>query len=246
MLKTLRQTAKRSTFVVGLARLRHALRNDCRRLKGYLRRSSVIGAYLRRHDVRKIQLGAGTSRLDGWLNTDLSPTSSETVYLDATRRFPFEDATAQYVFSEHLIEHLAYRDGLHMLHECCRVLSPGGRIRVATPNLEKLFALLAHEENDLHKRYIRWAIDEHFPDAGGYRAAFVINNFFWDFNHLFVYDPETLRGSLETAGFVEVTQHAPGESDDENLRGLESHGRRIGEEMNRFETMVFEAKRPGR
>jgi predicted SAM-dependent methyltransferase len=46
-----------------------------------------------------------------------------------------------YVFSEHMIEHVSYAEGLLMLRECLRVLKPGGRIRIATPSLEVLLDL---------------------------------------------------------------------------------------------------------
>jgi len=50
---------------------------------------------------------------------------------------------------------------------------------------------------------------------------------------------------MEQVGFVDITRYAPGESDDELLRDIESHGKAVdNEDMNRFETMVLEAKRP--
>jgi len=182
--------------------------------------------------------------LEGWLNTDIRPRFCEVAYVDATQPLPFDDETFDYIFSEHLIEHLFYEDGFLMLQECFRVLRSGGRVRIATPNLVNIVGLLAANKSGLARRYIKWAVDEHIPYADAYRASFVINNFFWDFRHLFVYDAETLQSTLERAGFTTITTCCPGESDDENLRGLESHGKQIGQEMNEFETMVFEASRP--
>ena len=62
--------------------------------------------------------------------------------------------------------------------------------------------------------------------------------------HQFIYDHSTLRVALEKTGFVDIMNRAPGQSDDEILRGVEFHGRIIGnEELNAFETMVMEAIR---
>ena len=57
-----------------------------------------------------------------------------------------------------------------------------------------------------------------------------------------VYDDQTLRHSLETAGFVDVTEWPVGESDDPALVGLERHMRRAAE-FNAYETLVLEARK---
>jgi len=63
---------------------------------------------------------------------------------------------------------------------------------------------------------------------------------FRSYGHQFLYDADTLRAALSSAGFEDIIQLAPDESPDENLRGIDAHERLIGKEMNRLETMVFE------
>ena len=58
------------------------------------------------------------------------------VYLDITEPLPFDEATFNYVFLEHTIEHIQYKDALSMLREVYRVRKPGVVLRVTTPNLE--------------------------------------------------------------------------------------------------------------
>src|SRR5579863_5675247 len=99
-----------------------------------LRRPYQIRNYLRRAgEFTGLQIGAGPHRLAGWLQTDLEP-DLRSVYLDATKRFPFADGTFDYIVAEHVIEHVRYEDALKMLHECYRVLKNGGVIRISTPN----------------------------------------------------------------------------------------------------------------
>ena len=95
---------------------------------------------MRGHQTRKVQLGAGSSRLEGWLNTDIEP-GDGLAYLDATKPFPFEDDSVHYIFSEHLIEHLTYDEGKAMMAEAHRVLAPGGKMRISTPNLTRFIEL---------------------------------------------------------------------------------------------------------
>lgn len=205
----------------------------------------AIETYVASHPVRKLHLGAGPSSPAGWLSTDVTPQAETVVYLDATEPFPIEDDTFDYVFSEHMIEHMSWHAGLAMLEECHRVLKPGGTIRVATPDLAVLLGLYGEQRDPVGDRYVRWIVDRSMPGISTYKASFVINNAFRNWGHQFLYDGELLEMAMREAGFTNTRRCASGESLDANLRGIESHGRNVGdEEMAAFETMVFEADRP--
>lgn len=212
-------------------------------------RGARIREYMAAHAVRKLQIGAGPNEFPGWLNADFSPRSRSAIFMDATQPFPLPGASFDFIFSEHMIEHVPFEQGQKMIAECFRVLKPGGTIRIATPNLENVAALETAGPTEAQQRYVRWAIDNHVEYAprdgkgaeGGYRPSYVINNFFWGFGHYFVYDPASLGGALTRAGFSDVRSFMPGESDVAELRGLETHAKLIGEEFNLFETMVLQA-----
>jgi len=216
------------------------------RINGYLFRSHLIKSYLESHEVTKLHIGAAANILDGWLNTDLKPRSKKVVFLDVEESFPTKSCTFDYVYSEHVVEHLPYNVCRFMLQESYRILRPEGRIRIATPDLERLIGLLSPKRDDLQEHYIRWIIDRFLPyRADAYRPSIVINNAFQNWGHRFIYDSGTLRDILAEAGFVDIVKFAPGESNDDMLKGIENHGSTVNnEEMNRFETMVLEARRP--
>ena len=249
---TARERLKR---VPGLVRVVGAVREarrsalhsleDVRWLAGRVGRSRQIEAYLRTHPVRKLQLGTGANPYEEWLNTDIHDfrRRGEVVYLDATEPFPLPDESFDLIFSEHMIEHLSYAEGQRCLTECHRILRPGGRIRVATPSLDRLIRLYDPELTDLQRRYLRWEIDTFIDHADAELPGFVLNNFLRDWGHEFVYDRQTLSHALETAGFVDVEEWAVGESRDPRLAGLERHMRSAAE-FNEYETMVLEARRP--
>ena len=200
-------------------------------------------AYLRSHPVRKLQIGAGTANYPDWLNTDIDP-SKEQVYLDATKHFPLPDGSIHYIFGEHVVEHLTYEQGLAMLGECYRVLAPGGKIRLATPNLLKYFALYQDPPSEDVKRYIAAKLQDHGWPHTSRPAATILNLEFRSFGHQFLYDPVTLSDSLATAGFKMISQFRPGESDDPQLRGIElRHNIPALREMNDYESMVLQAVR---
>lgn len=236
-----RALLKRSQFVVGLARALRGLRTDCQVLMWSAGRRASIDAYLRSHEAKKLQLGTSNNLLAGWLNTDIFLNHDSVVYLDATRTFPFATNTFDYIFSEHMIEHIDYWSAQFMLRECARVLKPGGRIRIATPDLRVLLGLHAKEKSDVQRFYIDWAIAQFMPEANGCKDVFVINNFFRAWGHQFLYDPETLAQTLCRAGFDQIQYFKPGLSADPNLENLEAHGRELkSEAINEFETMVVE------
>jgi predicted SAM-dependent methyltransferase len=208
----------------------------------------LISSYLQSHAVKKLQIGAGGAQgFPDWLNTDIDPHPGE-AYLDATKSFPIPDGVLSYIFSEQVFEHLSYRDGLVMLRESHRTLKPGGKIRITTPNLLKLMQLFQDGKTDEMKTYIDGTI------SGGYwpemlprtisPECVILNYEMRSFGHQFLYDPKTLRQSLEFSGFQDIKEFAPGESDDPQLAGLDTRHKAAVHVRNDYETMVFEATRP--
>ena len=209
-----------------------------------LQRAQLIERYLREHPVRKLQIGAGENVLDGWLNTDLRPTGPDICFLDAGVRFPFPDETFDYILTEHQIEHIPFERGRFMLAECRRVLRPDGRIRIATPSLEVLAGLVTDQPTDAQRRYVEFISASYLGPNLPPGVAGVVNNAFRNWGHQFLYDRTTLLASLAEAGFVEAAFTVPGQSEHQHFRGVEGHGDFLGEEeINRFETMVVEARR---
>ena len=208
-------------------------------------RARRIAAYLHENSRRRLQLGTGSNPLPGWLNTDIVDfrRMREVVYLDVTRPFPLPTGAFDLVYCEHMLEHLTYVEGRRCLEECRRVLRPGGRIRVATPSLDRLRRLYEEEKTELSERYIRWSIDTFVPEADGYLAGFVVNNMFRNWGHEFVYDAQTLTHILGRAGFVDLEEWPVGESSEADFVGIERHMRSAAE-FNDFETMVYEGRRP--
>jgi predicted SAM-dependent methyltransferase len=211
-----------------------------------VKRNRKIAGYLKAHPVKKLQLGTSNNVLDGWLNTDIVINHASVVYLDTTKRFPFDDNTFDYIIAEHMIEHIEYQAAQFMLRECFRVLKPGGRVRFATPDLRVLVALHSREKTESQINYIDWAVARSMPKVQECKDVFVINNFFRAWGHRFLYDAETLRHALSTSGFREIKFYKPGASEDPKLQNVESHGREIGsEDINQFETIVVEGRKEG-
>jgi hypothetical protein len=99
--------------------------------------------------------------------------------------------------------------------------------------------------NALNEKYIEWITNNFLNYVNVYKASFVINNAFRNWGHQFLYDDDLLAMTMQEAGFTHVRRCSLGESNDENLKGIESHGRNANnDEMVCFETMVLEGECP--
>jgi predicted SAM-dependent methyltransferase len=199
----------------------------------------LISKYLTANTVYKLHLGCGYHRISGWLNCDLDP-MRDVIILDVTRPLPFTDGTFDFIYCEHMIEHIPYASGRGMLEECRRVLKPGGTLRIATPDVRFLFALYREDRSTLEAEYIAWSSVQFVGDKGPHTALGVINNFMRDWGHVFLYDPDTLRQSMEAAGFLEITPMKVGQSNKQALKGLENTERMPATHYD-LETFILEA-----
>ena len=156
----------------------------------------------------KLHLGCGPHSLKGWLNIDNQPYAGVDQVLDVAQGLPFENVA--FIFAEHFIEHLDYREALGLMRECRRVLRDDGVLRLSTPNLDWVWA----------SHYRRAPVGD---DA--IAGCFALNRAFRGWGHQFLYNVTTLRASLLDAGFADVVCVEYGESAHPELRGLERHER---------------------
>jgi predicted SAM-dependent methyltransferase len=206
----------------------------------------VRDAYFARHPSRRLYLGCGKHRLQGWLHTDYYPrgkSAAEVMHLDASRRFPFEGGSFDYVYSEHLIEHLPLEHGVVMLMESFRVLKRSGRMRIGTPGFGFLVGLYEQPLETLHRRCIAHESDSFPCDDPRLARLVVINKFMRAWGHQFIYDEELLAALMELVGFVDIRAHAVAESDDPVLRNL-ANTARLPEGLLELTTFTLEGRKP--
>ena len=197
----------------------------------------------------KLHLGCGRNLLGGWINTDSKTSLQGCDYLDVTEKFPYDDNSVDYIFSEHMIEHISLQDGKFQLEESFRVLKSGGKIRISTPDLKFLIELYTDNKTDLQKRYIDYTVNHPAYNVSIGIDTFIINNFVRDWGHIFIYDKKILKTLLESIGFTDVKSYLITESEDENLKNLEHTTDEINikqgqtKEFLQLETFTLEAKK---
>lgn len=208
---------------------------------------ALINSYIRNNEVRKIQIGCGPNLFEGWLNTDLD-CNDNIAYLNAGNRFPIESDTFDFVYSEHLFEHLKVEQQLNMLSESYRILKKGGILRIAMPNIDYLFKVYDQPANAENRDYVEWYVNT-MPHLKAVKNLVVgkeehyiyaINNFFKAWGHQVIHNVNSISKLALQCNFSEVRECAVGESEVSIFQNIEKHGTVLPERINKLETMVVE------
>lgn len=155
----------------------------------------------------KVQFGCGPHKLDGWDNRDIK----------TDIRRPFPDSSVDFIFAEHMIEHVSSREGFRFLIECHRILKPSGVLRLVFPDILKI----ANNPNDVSNRW------QH------------ISAVIQDWGHCSVWSYETGRTMLNAAGFDCVYPEVYSDSRYPDLRNIERH--HISSKLAKLESTILEA-----
>lgn len=226
-------------------------RNRSDFLKRKQRSVVAIQEYIQKSPIRNLQIGCGSNVLPGWLNTDLRD-APDVYYLDAGEPFSIPDNTFDFVYSEHIFEHLKVDQQINMIVESFRILKPGGILRIATPSSDFLQKLYSEPQSPEATRYINWAMDnipalalakEKVIDKENH-YIYIINNFYKAWGHQVIHNSKSLKALAEQFGFVNVVDCAVGESSHSELQDIEKHGTIIPPDINVYETMILEFQKP--
>lgn len=90
---------------------------------------------------RLLNLACGQTFHPGWTNVDICPAGAGVIQADLVQGIPFPHSSFDAIYHSHFIEHLRRPHARFLLEECFRVLVPGGHLRVATPDFERLARL---------------------------------------------------------------------------------------------------------
>lgn len=176
---------------------------------GYAREQVEKLGLAGRRDL-KLHLGAGPTRLDGWVNIDVFPAE---VAMNMSWPMPFDDETVAFVYAGHSFEHLYYAgEALALLREVRRVLAPGGVFRIIVPDMGLFLRKYAAGDRGFFEHWQRNGVKlfSLFTTAmeliNAYNATGRDPSEF--FMHKFGYDFETLAKIAHKAGFSHVRQSA--------------------------------------
>lgn len=119
--------------------------------------------------------------------------------LDIRDPLPFADGAVDWVYAEHLIEHVPLPVAVGWLREVHRVLAPGGLLRLTTPDLKTYVD--GYAGTDFYAEHRTRLRDLQVGPPMPERRAFMFNQIFYLYGHRWLYDETELRYVLGRAGF---------------------------------------------
>lgn len=173
---------------------------------------------MQRYD--RLHLGCGPRHLEGWANVDISG-DAEIVW---DLRKPLPVSRVRFVYTEHFIEHIERAEAVKLLASIRSILAPGGVLRLSTPDLAEV---------------VRDYQTGNLPDMPEqawqpHSICQMLNDSMRAWGHRYVYDEPELRVVLSEAGFSDLRRVAHGQSEEAELRALESRPD--------FGELIFEAR----
>lgn len=137
--------------------------------------------------IKRLHLGCGDIRKEGYLNVDARPTKATDLVCDCTT-LQFPNDSIELIESYHLLEHLSKKEGQEFLSNCYRMLERAGKLVIECPDfsrtIESFWEPHGEGKNRMECVY------------GNQRNTFEF--------HKWGYFPESIRNLLLSIGFSEV------------------------------------------
>lgn len=204
----------------------------------------------------KVNLGCGPRWKEDWVNIDYSwnarirqtplikhviPAGKEydwpphLIVRDLRKKLPFQDNSADFVFTSHVIEHLKQYECTSLLKETYRILRKDGILRVVTPDLEVLAIKYLQRDQSFYFGNNTWERTEKDTFADRFLTAFyersnqkqslkkrIKSKFFSDPYHQWLYDFESISTALKEIGFQTINRFVFGQGKTPDAKFIDS------------------------
>lgn len=137
----------------------------------------------------RLNLGCNNRIRPGYINVDRDQYPGVDVVGDVFKLDKVEDNSVDEIYASHILEHAPHPRTLEVLKEWCRVLKPGGMLKVAVPDFKRAVEIYLKCGMQDWIRNFLWG-DQ------GYEGAF----------HYTGFDEGSLTKLLKEAGFGEVSR----------------------------------------
>ena len=183
-----------------------------------------------------LHFGAGLNQLpEPWLNLGAAH--------DIRKHLKFESDSAVAIVAEHVIEHVPFLQAFGFFRECCRVLQPGGVLRVAFPDIGRF---LVTGDGGVCLNAASLAYGDFLADRPGTdlpvnsraRARAALERLLTGWGHQTAWTEQAAAGALLVAGFSRVVRQEYGHGE---LAGIDGHHLDVGRELALLESTILEA-----
>jgi predicted SAM-dependent methyltransferase len=138
----------------------------------------------------KLHLGCGAKRIDGYINVDSRPTDAVDIIADARVLEDFEEDSADVIYVCHVLEHFSRWEHMGALKRWYDILKPGGILRIAVPDFEKVV-----------EHYLK------FGEARKLSGIMYGRQDYPENNHCWCWDFRELTKDLQEVGFSNIERY---------------------------------------
>ena len=211
--------------------------------------------------MKALHIGCGGVLIPGFINTDVTHLYMPHNIIDQVKLLNvgnifaidgdvIESNSIDYIYSEHFIEHLSYKEFKNFLKETYRILKPGGIIRTACPYLEFYIDLYQHPEKfpnyieyvKMHCSMFNKDLLRDFGEIENVPLSIIFNDHMHMWGHKMIYDKEALLKLFEKYNFKNIKECNYKESEHSIFKNIE-HDNKGGYSFNKLETLILECEK---
>ena len=169
--------------------------------------------------VRKLEIGPGSDRIEGFETLNIVANGSEDYVSDASRYMPFPADTFDVIYASHILEHIPWFQTERALAEWIKILKPGGWLEIWVPDGLKIATAFVEAENaggtDFHKDNWWRFNEQHDPCIWMSGRCFSYGDGSGDVNHpnwhRALFSERLLRDMFARLGLEEISLMQPDE-----------------------------------
>lgn len=157
--------------------------------------TSLVELSLKNYDSRKLEIGSGPVKKEGWITLDACLGAD--VCWNLKRSLPFPNGRFEMVYCSHVLEHFSHKELIALLTELYRILIPDGILSVCVPDASVYIDLYNLKKSGKEfTRYEKAFISDKPMDILNYM-------FYMNGHHKHMFDEENLLYHLSCAGFTD-------------------------------------------
>lgn len=144
-------------------------------------------------------MGSGKRNIPGFIHIDLDDHPHLDYRHDIADLPMFSGNSVDLIYTSHSFEYFDRQEGASVLKEWCRVLRPGGTLRIAVPDFEAIVKVYLKYKKDLEHKGILGPLFGRMAVKSGKKEKLIY--------HKTVYDFKSLKNMLQSVGFKNVRRY---------------------------------------
>ncbi|NTW58819.1 MAG: methyltransferase domain-containing protein [Nitrospirae bacterium] len=155
--------------------------------------------FIDKKNINKLEIGSSSQKKSGFMSSDIS-FSTDYPY-DLRLGLPFPDASIDFIYAEHVLEHFEYKDLINLIKDCYRVLKPNGVLSVVVPDAAIYLGAYCDPVSFDYNKYCSYEFGLTYRT----KIDYVNYIFYMGGHHRYMFDRNNLLAVLSEGGFRQIS-----------------------------------------